>query len=719
MRIAYFINTFNSINWGGQATSNAIKYMLGRAYPNAEFVAMNMPELPFKKMKLFRQYYDQKLIAAILHDEIDNIYKYLSKMNVPPTIFDGYTHVCFNGEGAVHARSGHLSIFMGLLYIAKHQGKKVAAVNQTIDLAGNQELEALLKKVYTHLDFVSVREPLSLQYAKGIGIKDIVMIPDATYGLPRLKEKEIDKRLQKFHLPEAYIGITGSSILKRNARSLQQMRSLLTYVRKHFEQPIVFLANAKTDIWLAHRLKNEFAFEIIEPPVKYLDAIAIISRAFLIIGGRQHPNIFAYIYGVPYLPYKGNTFKNDGVALLQEYPVMPLEWSSDERQFTEALHRIEHFVPSKKIMIDDFRIFPEKTGATEQTKRVAVVVTNLAGSGAEKVALAQAKLFKEQGHDVVMFLIDNVMTYCTEGCRFPIIPLTRAKNTYKFMGDIGNKVYARILEKKMKEIGTFDLVISNLPRADKAVKHLKHPNKYFVIHTSYKTELEKLKRTRANRKRKQFRQLYEDEKIITVAKAIIEGFDALKINYKEARTVYNPFDFEKIRSLGSESIGLQEEYIISASAFRKVKRYDVLLDAFAKVPQNIKLVILANSDPKLQQMIKKRGLENRVIILGFQQNPYKYIKHAKLLVLSSEREGLPTVLIESLILGTPVVSTDCPTGPSEILTGNLSRWLVPVNDANALAEKIDEALKSDIFIDESVLKKFSKETVYEQFKSLL
>jgi len=323
MRIAYFINTFNSINWGGQATSNAIKYMLGREYPNAEFVALNMPELPFKKIKFFRQYYNQKLIEAILHDEIDDIYKYLSKMNVPPTIFDGYTHICFNGEGAVHARSGHLSIFMGLLYIAKHQGKKVAAVNQTIDLAGKKELESLLKKVYSHLDFVSVREPLSLQYAKDMGIRDIVMIPDATYGLPRLKEEEIDSRVQKFHLPEAYIGITGSSILKRNAHSLQKMRILLTYVKKYFEEPVVFLANAKTDIWLAHRLQKEFAFDIIEPPVKYLDAMAIISRASFIIGGRQHPNIFAYIYGIPYLPYKGNTFKNDGVAKLQEYPVAP------------------------------------------------------------------------------------------------------------------------------------------------------------------------------------------------------------------------------------------------------------------------------------------------------------------------------------------------------------------------------------------------------------
>ena len=68
MKIAYFINTFNSINWGGQATSNAIQYMLSKQYPEAEFVPLDMPQLPFKKMKIFRKYYEQELIRAIMRN---------------------------------------------------------------------------------------------------------------------------------------------------------------------------------------------------------------------------------------------------------------------------------------------------------------------------------------------------------------------------------------------------------------------------------------------------------------------------------------------------------------------------------------------------------------------------------------------------------------------------------------------------------------------------
>jgi len=356
---------------------------------------------------------------------------------------------------------------------------------------------------------------------------------------------------------------------------------------------------------------------------------------------------------------------------------------------------------------------------TEQIKgSVAIVVTNLASSGAEKIALTQAKLFKEFGHKVVVFLLDNVKKYDTTDCDFPIEVLTRGKNTYKVFGKLGDHIYAEILQKKMKKYGTFDLVISNLPRADRVVKLLDHPNKYFVIHTSYKTELAKFATRRSEKKEKLYRYLYTDEKIITVANAIVRDFDYLGIKYKEARTIYNPFSFESIREKGEEKIDLDFEYIISPSAFRKEKRYDVMLDALKLVQSPVKLVILANGDPKLDAMIKERELEDRVVILKFQQNPYKYIKNARLLVLSSEREGLPTVMIESLILGTPVVATNCPTGPSEILTGDLARWLVPLGNPQALAEKIDEALNTTIEIDEEILDKFNKNTIYKQFKAL-
>ncbi|WP_151777271.1 hypothetical protein, partial [Acinetobacter brisouii] len=66
MKIAYFINTFKSTNWGGQATSTGIQYLLAHDYPKAEFVPLDLPDLTFKKLKLLRRYYEKMLLQALV-----------------------------------------------------------------------------------------------------------------------------------------------------------------------------------------------------------------------------------------------------------------------------------------------------------------------------------------------------------------------------------------------------------------------------------------------------------------------------------------------------------------------------------------------------------------------------------------------------------------------------------------------------------------------------
>jgi glycosyltransferase involved in cell wall biosynthesis len=171
---------------------------------------------------------------------------------------------------------------------------------------------------------------------------------------------------------------------------------------------------------------------------------------------------------------------------------------------------------------------------------------------------------------------------------------------------------------------------------------------------------------------------------------------------------------------GDERIDdVPKEYLISASAFRNVKRHDILLDAYKLLDTNIKLVLLCNKDKELEKMIKIRDLENKIIITGFKRNPYPYIKNAKGLILSSEREGLPTVLIESLILNTPIVSTNCISGPSEILTGNLSKYLAKVNDSEDLANKMMLLLLENIIIDEKSIEKFSEVNIINKYLELI
>jgi glycosyltransferase involved in cell wall biosynthesis len=89
--------------------------------------------------------------------------------------------------------------------------------------------------------------------------------------------------------------------------------------------------------------------------------------------------------------------------------------------------------------------------------------------------------------------------------------------------------------------------------------------------------------------------------------------------------------------------------------------------------------------PELQRLAIQEGIDDRVEMIGFKGNPYAYLRHASLFVLSSAWEGSPNALTEALALGIPVVATDCPSGPREILDGGRIAPLVAVGDHEALA----------------------------------
>jgi glycosyltransferase involved in cell wall biosynthesis len=126
------------------------------------------------------------------------------------------------------------------------------------------------------------------------------------------------------------------------------------------------------------------------------------------------------------------------------------------------------------------------------------------------------------------------------------------------------------------------------------------------------------------------------------------------------------------------------------------KNFRLLIDAFALVRQDhdARLVILGEGIDRatLEAQVRQHGLQEAVSLPGFLDNPYGCMARAAVFALSSDFEGLPTVLIESLALGTPVVSTDCDSGPREILRGGTLGELVPVGDVHGLARAIAGAL---------------------------
>ena len=144
----------------------------------------------------------------------------------------------------------------------------------------------------------------------------------------------------------------------------------------------------------------------------------------------------------------------------------------------------------------------------------------------------------------------------------------------------------------------------------------------------------------------------------------------------------------------------QPPVLIAVGRLQMQKDFPTLLQAFAKVRKQrpVKLLILGEGKEReaLEDLIQKLGLDGDVSLPGFVANPYAYMARSSLFVLSSRWEGLPTVLIEALCCGTPVVSTDCPSGPREILKDGLYGQLVPVSDVDALARAIETALDSKV-----------------------
>jgi len=140
--------------------------------------------------------------------------------------------------------------------------------------------------------------------------------------------------------------------------------------------------------------------------------------------------------------------------------------------------------------------------------------------------------------------------------------------------------------------------------------------------------------------------------------------------------------------------------VAAAGRLARVKDFPTLLRAFAllRAERPCRLVLLGGGRQlgKLRKLARRLGVAEDLAFLGFVPNPYPYIAGARLLVVSSLREGGPNVLIEAMALGTPVVSTDCPSGPREILDGGRYGALVPRRDPRALAAAMAATLDSPL-----------------------
>lgn len=219
--------------------------------------------------------------------------------------------------------------------------------------------------------------------------------------------------------------------------------------------------------------------------------------------------------------------------------------------------------------------------------------------------------------------------------------------------------------------------------------------------------------------------------ITAVSKGVADDLkQAIRLSADQVQVIYNPIvtpDVLKKSKAPLEHPWFQAgepPVILAVGRLTAQKAFDVLIEAFAQVRKShiARLLILGEGDDRLmlEALIKRLGLEQDVELPGFVSNPYSYMAHAALFVLSSRWEGLPTVLVEAMSLRTPVIATDCPSGPREILENGQYGQLVPVNDPDALALAIQNFLANPTTCppDES-WKRFELDFVTDQYINLL
>ncbi|MBE0443844.1 glycosyltransferase [Psychrobacter sp. FME5] len=329
----------------------------------------------------------------------------------------------------------------------------------------------------------------------------------------------------------------------------------------------------------------------------------------------------------------------------------------------------------------------------QPTKIVVFVINCLQGAGAERVVLTLGQGFYELGYEVHILRFKPLVEYdLNPNLSYHML---RFKPYKLILGaQRREKIFARALDKYiLNKIGQPNIILSNLMPADSILSYSRLPNITYIIHNTLSLLYKLDSANQGNKSKSRMIDIYSKHPCICVSEGAETDFIETFGNITPTTAIHNPIDRDNIRKLAEVFVPEYQNYIIHVGSFKEAKRHDILLKAYAQTDQSLPLLLLGEGKRKsdMKSLAVELGLEDKVVFLGFRENPFPYIKHAQFKILTSDWEGFALVIAESLALGTPVISTDCPSGPSELLPKNN---LMPMKDVDAIANKLSQAINN-------------------------